>query len=118
MWRQLWCVHDCGRMISPDQVRAQIEGNLVWGIGMALHERFIFEDGIANTTNFDRYLIPRQSDLPTLEIELYTSQEAPSGAAEAAVAPAAAAIANAVSAITGMRVRVSYLLHFACKTRS
>lgn len=35
----LWCAHDCGRVIGPDQVRAQCEGNLVWGIGMALIEQ-------------------------------------------------------------------------------
>ncbi len=102
---RLFCVHDCGRVISPDQVRAQIEGNLVWGIGMALKENFRLVEGIAQTANFDRYDLPRQSDVPDFTIELIESDEPPSGAAEAAFAPVAAAIANAVFASTGTRQR-------------
>lgn len=97
--QQLWCVHDCGRVISPNQVRAQIEGNLVWGVGMALQEQFRFENGIASTLNFDTYRLPRQMDMPKLAIELIDSRHAPSGAAEAALAPAAASIANALFAM-------------------
>lgn len=99
------CVHDCGRVISPDQVTAQIEGNLVWGIGMALHERFTLDDGIASTSNFDRYQIPRQFDVPETTIELVESDLPPSGAAEAAFAPAAAAIANGIFRVTNQRYR-------------
>jgi len=102
---RLVCVHDCGRVISPDQVLAQIEGNLIWGIGMALRESFELENGIASTTNFDRYELPRQIDVPDFDIELVDSDEAPSGAAEAAFAPTAAAITNAVNAVTGERYR-------------
>lgn len=102
---RLICVHDCGRVISPDQVRAQLEGNLVWGIGMALTERYELTDAIASTSNFDRYQLPRQRDVPDFSIELVESDQAPSGAAEAAFAPVAAAIANAVFASTGQRQR-------------
>jgi len=99
------CVHDCGRVISPDQVRAQIEGNIVWGIGMALHEQFVLENGIAKTTNFDRYQLPTQMDVPDMVVELVESTMSPSGAGEAAIAPAAAAIANGLFAATGRRER-------------
>ncbi|MEM1432836.1 MAG: molybdopterin cofactor-binding domain-containing protein [Pseudomonadota bacterium] len=102
---RLVCVHDCGRVIAPDRVRAQIEGNLIWGIGMALLERFKLENGIAATDNFDGYALARNADVPDLEIELVRSDAAPSGAAEAAFAPAAAAIVNAVHAATGRRYR-------------
>ncbi len=102
---RLVCVHDCGRVISPDQVRAQIEGNLVWGVGMALFENFELSGGIAATSNFDRYVLPRNGDVPDMEIELVDSAAAPSGAAEAALAPAAAAIANAAFVATGVRYR-------------
>ena len=101
----LWCVHDCGRMIAPDQVLAQVEGNLVWGIGMALTESFELEGGIASTSNFDHYQLPRQLDMPAFTIELTESDANPSGAGEAAFAPAAAAIANAAYRRTGMRHR-------------
>ena len=103
--KKLWCVHDCGRVIAPDQVRAQIEGNLVWGVGMALHERFELDNAIAATTNFDRYELARNRDCPPMHIELIGSEHAPSGAAEAAFAPAAAAIVNGVFRSTGKRVR-------------
>ena len=102
---KLWCVHDCGRMIAPDRVRAQIEGNLVWGISMALYEDFYLQNGIANTDNFDRYRIARQPDVPEMVIDMLRSDAAPSGAAEAALAPAAAAIANAFARYTGIRQR-------------
>jgi len=103
--KKLWCVHDCGKVIAPDQVRAQIEGNLVWGIGMALHERFELKNALAATTNFDRYQLARNSDTPPMQIELIASDLAPSGAAEAAFAPAAAAIVNGVFRSTGKRYR-------------
>jgi len=99
------CVHDCGRVISPDQVRAQIEGNLTWGIGMALHEEFKLDNAIASTSNFDLYQLPRQMDVPDLTIELVNSELPSSGAAEASIAPAAAAITNAVFAATSERHR-------------
>ncbi|MEM7253400.1 MAG: molybdopterin cofactor-binding domain-containing protein [Pseudomonadota bacterium] len=102
---ELWCVHDCGLVLSPDQVRAQIEGNLVWGVGMALYESFDIEDAVVSTKNFDRYRVPRNAEVPSIDIELITSAETPSGAGEAAFAPAAAAIANAVARTTGTRTR-------------
>ncbi|MEM7220600.1 MAG: molybdopterin cofactor-binding domain-containing protein [Pseudomonadota bacterium] len=102
---RLVCVHDCGRVIAPDQVRAQVEGNLVWGVGMALRESFALAGGSAATRNFDRYQLPRNADVPDMDIELVRSSAPPSGAAEAALAPAAAAIANAVYAASGERHR-------------
>ena len=102
---KLWCAHDCGLVISPDQVKAQIEGNLVWGISMALHENFYLEGGIAKTDNFDNYSIARNHEVPDFVIDLGDSKESPSGAGEAAFPPTAAAIVNAVARVTGTRHR-------------
>jgi CO/xanthine dehydrogenase Mo-binding subunit len=102
---KLWCAHDCGLVIAPDQVRAQIQGNLVWGVGMALFESFELEDGIARTANFDSYRLPRQADVPDMQIELVGGDAAPTGAGEAAFAPAAAAIVNALASLDGVRTR-------------
>ena len=102
---KIWCVHDCGKMIAPDRVLAQVEGNLVWGVSTALHEDFKLEGGIGSTTNFDRYPVARMDDMPEFEIELVESEAPSSGAAEAALAPAGASIANAVSRTSGARVR-------------
>ena len=111
--RRIWCVHDCGRMIAPDRVRAQVEGNLIWGVSMARFEDFRVQGGAAVTTNFDSYRIARMRDIPQMQIELMENDAPPSGAAEAALAPAAAAIANAVARHTGARQRALPLRGFA-----
>ncbi len=102
---RLWCVQDCGLAVCPDQVRAQIEGNLVWGISMVLHEEFRLEDGIGATVNFDTYPIARNSDVPRIDVRIVESELAPSGSGEAAFAPAAAAIVNAIARARGERPR-------------
>ena len=102
---EMYCVHDCGRMLAPDRVRAQIEGCMAWGVGMALHEELNLEDGIAATVDLDRYVLARQRDVPDVTIEMVESDVSPSGAGEAAFVPTAAAIANAVHRATGRRHR-------------
>ena len=84
---------------------AQIQGNLVWGISMALHERLVLENGIVGNDNFDSYAIARNSDTPAMHIRQLDSRLAPSGAGEAAFAPAAAAIVNAFASLDGTRTR-------------
>lgn len=96
--RQLWCAHDCGLVINPDQVRAQCEGNLVWGLGMALIERLPVA-----ATQFSDSPIPRITDVPAMEVVLVDSAWPPSGAGETAIVAAAAAIANAVRDAIGLR---------------
>lgn len=102
---EMICVHDCGYVVSPNHVKAQIEGNLVWGIGMALSESYAVEGAIGVQRNFDTYQIPRIDEMPVFTIELVHSNLPSSGAAEAAIAPAAAAIANAVSRMSSQRPR-------------
>lgn len=102
---RLLCVHDCGLVVNPDQVRAQCEGNLVWGLGMVLVERLaVGQSGVAAMTFADSP-IPRMSDVPPLEIVLIDEGEAPTGAGETAIVAAGAAIANAIRAATGFRVQ-------------
>jgi isoquinoline 1-oxidoreductase beta subunit len=72
---------------------------------MALHEEFRLEDGIGETTNFDRYPIARIADVPEIDVRILDSPEPPSGSGEAAFAPAAAAILNALAHTTGERAR-------------
>lgn len=102
---RLVCAHDCGRVLNPDQVRAQCEGNLVWGIGMALVERLPLGDSQVAATSFHDYPIPRMGDVPPMEIVLVDEGEAPTGAGETAIVAAAAAIANAVRDALGVRPR-------------
>lgn len=100
--RKIWCAHDCGLMIDPDGVRAQIEGNLVWSLGMVLTERLDAPGGAAAQTIFGEYEIPRMSDMPALEIQLIESGEPPTGAGETAIVAGAGAIANAVVRAAGV----------------
>lgn len=100
---QLWCAHDCGHVVNPDQVRAQCEGNLVWGIGMALLERLPVGGSRVAADNFADVPIPRLSDVPPLQVLLVDSREPPSGAGETGIVAAAAAIANAVRDALGVR---------------
>ena len=94
------CAHDCGRVVNPDQVRAQCEGNLVWGLGMVLVERWS-----TDARNFGESPIPRLTQLPGLSVHLVDHGEPPSGAGETAIVAAGAAIANAVRAATGWRLQ-------------
>lgn len=100
----LHCAHDCGRLIQPDGVRAQIEGNLVWCLGMVLIEALPVDDkaGIA-AGGFGEAPIARIHDLPALHIELIDTGEPSGGAGETAMVAGAGAIANALRAATGRR---------------
>lgn len=100
---RLWCAHDCGRMINPDQVRAQTEGNLVWCIGMMLVEELPFSDGRVQASSFADAPIPRITDLAPMHITLMDSQAPCTGAGETAMVAGAGAIANALRDASGHR---------------
>ena len=100
---RLWCAHDCGLVVNPDQVRAQCEGNLVWNIGLVLSDMLPVEDGRVIAQTFGDAPIPRLGDVPQMSIELVESTEPPTGAGETAIVAGPGAIANAVRAATGTR---------------
>lgn len=100
---RLWCAHDCGRVINPDQVRAQCEGNLVWGVGMILSDRLAVDDGAVGAQTFADAPIPTMAEVPEMTIALLPSTAPPTGAGETAIVAAPGAIANAVRAATGFR---------------
>ena len=100
---KLWCAQDCGLVVNPDQVRAQIEGNLTWGIGMALYEELTVEDGRILGDSFFDYAMPRYAQVPEMEIALIEGAAEPSGAGETAIV-CAAAVTNALAAIDGAPV--------------
>lgn len=99
----LVCAHDCGRVVNPDAVRAQCEGNLVWGLAMVLGEGLPLADS-AVAGSMAALNLPRLADVPPMRIELVDEGEAPGGAGETAIVAAAAAIGNALHAATGVRV--------------
>jgi len=102
--KHLWCAQDSGLVVNPDQVRAQIEGNLLWGLGMVLTERLPIEGGRVAAYTFADYPIPTMDAMPAIDIALLEpAGAAPSGAGETAMV-AVAAITNAIAAATGRRV--------------
>ena len=96
---------DCGMVVNPDIVEAQIQGGLVFGWSAALWEELTFKDGAAQQSNFDSYRIMRLREAPSMEVHIVQSTQDPGGIGEVGTAIAAPALANAVFAATGVRVR-------------
>ncbi|HZW73289.1 MAG TPA: molybdopterin cofactor-binding domain-containing protein, partial [Caldimonas sp.] len=104
--RRVCCAHDCGLMINPDAVRAQVEGNLLQTLSRTLHEETTFDRSRVTSVDWASYRLLRFPAVPRLEIALIDRPElAPLGAGEAASTPVPAALANAVFDATGVRLR-------------
>lgn len=99
----LWCAHDCGFVVNPDIVKAQCEGNLVWGVSMTLFDRLEFADGRIAADDFVSAPVPSIGDVPPMSISLMRTDHPPSGAGETAMVAGAGAIANAVANLTGVQ---------------
>jgi isoquinoline 1-oxidoreductase beta subunit len=96
---------DCGQVISPDLVAAQIEGGVVFGLTSALYDEITIQNGQVQQTNFDNYPMLRIADMPKVEVHLVPSHEPPGGIGEPGVPSTAPAVANAIFAATGKRLR-------------
>ncbi|MBO68994.1 MAG: aldehyde oxidase [Acidiferrobacteraceae bacterium] len=101
----IWAVMDCGLAVNPDGAINQVEGNIVWGLGSALHEEITFFDNKPLAQNFDKYPLLRLSETPRIKVELIQSELPPQGVGEPAIGPVPAAVANAVYAASGKRLR-------------
>ena len=98
-------VLDCGQVVNPNGVRAQIEGGTLFGLSGVLKEEITVKDGAIQQKNFDTYKTLRMPDTPTLETYLIDSGRPPGGIGEAAVPLAGPSVANAIFAATGKRLR-------------
>lgn len=96
---------DCGQVVHPDTIRAQLEGAVMFGLSAALHSRLTFEAGATVEGNFDGHAILRLPDAPRVEVHLVASSEKPGGVGEPGVPVVAPAVANALFAATGQRLR-------------
>jgi isoquinoline 1-oxidoreductase beta subunit len=99
------CVVDCGRVVNPWGLEAQIEGGVVFGLSAAFKTRIRFKDGQPVQSNFLDYPVLRMRETPTIEVHLVPSDDPPRGIGEPPVPPAAPAVLNAVFAATGRRIR-------------
>lgn len=102
---RVWAAVDCGRVINPDSVRAQIESGIIFGLTAALHGRISFQGGRAEQQNFDTYPLLAMAEAPAIETILIASAESPGGIGEPGTPPIAPAVANALFAATGRRYR-------------
>ena len=96
---------DCGQVINPDLVAAQIEGGVVFGLTSALYDEITIQNGQVQQSNFDNYPMLRIADMPKVEVHLVPSHEPPGGIGEPGVPSTAPAVANAIFAATGKRLR-------------
>jgi isoquinoline 1-oxidoreductase beta subunit len=103
--RRVVCAVDCGTVINPDTVRAQIQGALVFGVTAALYGEITLKDGRVEQTNFDTYQILRMNEAPAIEVHIVQSQESPGGMGEPGTSAIVPAVTNAIFAATGKRLR-------------
>jgi len=96
---------DCGTVVNPDIVKAQVEGGTIFGVSGALWGQITLKAGRVEQTNFDTYRAVRMNEAPAVEVYLVPSSEAPGGMGEPATTVTAPAVANAFYAATGKRIR-------------
>ena len=99
------CAVDCGQVVNPDIVMAQVEGSIVFGLSSALWGEINVQNGRVSQANFDSYRLMRMNEVPRIDTYLVQSPESPGGVGEPAVALVAPAICNAIYAATGRRLR-------------
>ena len=92
---------DCGIAIAPDQIAAQMEGGVCYGLSAALFGKVTLKDGAVEQTNFDGYRVLRNSEAPTVETYILPSGDPPTGVGEPGVPPIGPAVANAILAMNG-----------------
>jgi isoquinoline 1-oxidoreductase beta subunit len=99
------CAVDCGPVVNPDTVRAQMEGCIVLGLTAALYGEITFEKGRVKQRNFHDYPMLRMNEMPVVEAHIVPSTDKMGGVGEPGVPPVAPAVANALFSLTGKRIR-------------
>ena len=99
------CVVDCGTAVTPDVIKAQMEGGVMFGLTAALYGELDLENGEIVQSNFHDYPILRMDEAPEVDVVIIDSEDDPTGVGEPGLPPIAPAVANAVYAATGQRLR-------------
>jgi isoquinoline 1-oxidoreductase beta subunit len=103
--RRVVCAVDCGTVVNPDTVRAQIQSAIIFGITAALHGEITLRNGRVEQSNFDTYQMLRMNEAPAIEVHIVQSAEPPGGMGECGTSAIVPAVANAIFAATGKRLR-------------
>ena len=99
------CAVDCGVPVNPDNIRAQMEGGIGYGLAAALHNELILEGGRVVQSNFHDYQPMRMHEMPPVEVHIVPSAEPPTGVGEPGVPPIAPAVANAMAQLIDRPIR-------------
>ncbi len=99
------CAVDCGVAVNPDNIAAQMEGGIGFGLGHAIRNEITLTDGEVDQGNFDTYEPMRITDMPVVETHIVASDASPTGVGEPGTPPVAPAVSNAILAATGKRLR-------------
>ncbi len=99
------CAVDCGRMVNPDTIEAQMQSSIVFGLTAALKCAITIDRGRVEQSNFDNYQMLRMNEMPVVEVHIVPSDNPSGGVGEPAVPPIAPAVCNAIFAATGKRIR-------------
>jgi len=103
--RRVVCAVDCGTVVNPDTVQAQIQSGIIFGATAALYGEITLKNGRVEQTNFDTYQMLRMNQAPAIEVHIVKSAEPPGGLGESGTSAIVPAIANAIFAATGKRLR-------------
>lgn len=103
--QRVTCAVDCGTVVNPDTVRAQIQSAVMFGVTAALNGEITLKGGRVEQTNFDTYQILRMNEAPRVDVHIVCNTEPPGGVGEAGTSAIVPAVANAISAATGKRLR-------------
>jgi isoquinoline 1-oxidoreductase subunit beta len=103
--RRVVCAVDCGQIVNPDTIVAQIEGGIIFGISAALWSEITLKGGRVEQHNFNDYRVLRINEAPQIEVHLVKNTESPGGIGEPGTIGIAPAMANAIFAVTGKRIR-------------
>jgi isoquinoline 1-oxidoreductase beta subunit len=103
--RRVICAVDCGTVVNPDTVRAQIQSAIIFGVTAAFYGEITLKDGRVEQTNFDSYQILRMNEAPAIEVHIVQNFEPPGGMGEAGTSAIVPAVINAIFAANGKRLR-------------
>ncbi len=103
--RRVVCAVDCGTIVNPDTVRAQIQSAVIFGISAALYGEITLKDSRVQQSNFHDYQVLRMNETPAIEVYIVNNVEPPGGMGEAGTSAIAPAVTNAIYAVTGKRIR-------------
>jgi isoquinoline 1-oxidoreductase subunit beta len=103
--RRVVCAVDCGSIVNPDTVQAQVQGAVIFGISAALFGEITLKGGRVEQANFDTYRVLRMNEAPAIEVHIVKNTEAPGGMGEPGTSAIVPAVTNAIFAATGKRLR-------------